>query len=82
LSSVRYFLGFGNASGSQEKEHQSYRLIQLLISLELSQRERDLQAVEMEDSDMALPVSHALEERRYGLLIIGGGERGGEVETE
>ena len=42
----------------------------------------DSQAVEVKDSDVTLPVSHTLEERRYGLLIVGSGERGREVETE
>jgi hypothetical protein len=40
------------------------------------------QAIEMENTDMAFPVTHTLEERRYGLLIVGCGERSREVETE
>jgi len=33
-----------------------------------------LQAIKMEDSDMTFPVTHTLEERRDGLLIVGRGE--------
>jgi hypothetical protein len=44
--------------------------------------EADSQAIEMEDSYMTFPVSHTLEKRRYGLLIVGCSERGREVETE
>lgn len=74
--SARYFLGSGNASGSHENEHQSYRFIQLSVS---GIEDADSQAIEMKDANRAITVTHALEELGDRLLVIRGGERGGEV---